>query len=230
MSVPTVKLDIYAHRRSGHHAIIFWIINNFGGFTETYASRVFYNKETGLYFYNDNSNYEYSLLPYEHKIEIRNYEDVLPTEPKKIIIMRDFLNTLASRLSHIHLQKQTNIAEVIKLWKSFCQLILTGDYYPILYNKWLMDKDYRDSIAKELGSPNLDDRSYVNDNAGKSSYTGVVVESNPKEYLERYKKLRLTRTEMELISTDKELETLNQELFEMSIAQQLKEVNYTNAR
>lgn len=217
------KYEFYSHRRSGHHAFIFWMINNLGGFSQAIGTRIFFNPVTGLYFYNDNTHYNYKLDK-EHNTEIRNYEDCLPPpSPGKIVVIRDFLNTLSSRLNHQFLT--TDLAEFINLWKEFARLAITSkDHTFVLYNRWLVDKSYRDEISEKIGIPNLHDNiNYVNHNAGSSSFSANRREHDVNSYLTRYKQMNLNELQKSIILEDQELQKLNIDLFAIDIKQIIEE-------
>ena len=73
----------------------------------------------------------------------------------------------------------------------------------IVFEKWLVDKDYRDSICKNVGINNLDITDYVAEEGGGSSFTLMNLDTKenllnrksmysiPDEYLNKMKQYNL---------------------------------------
>jgi hypothetical protein len=43
------NMTFYGISRSGNHAIIFWVINNLGGFTEMIRNKIYWNPDTIIF-------------------------------------------------------------------------------------------------------------------------------------------------------------------------------------
>lgn len=201
-------MEIYSLCRSGTHAIIFWIINNLGGFTKEANNHIFINEEIGLFYYNNCNHHKY-YLPKKYKILIRNYEDILPKNNTDIIIIRDFGNLLASRYKkygdNLGLSNEyiTDIYKLIDVWKN----MIKSNNYKIYYDKWLISNEYRNKICNDLGIINKDKIDYVSAIGNGSSFIGINLEENNEEYLKRYN--FLNDKYKTIIKSDNELIQLN---------------------
>lgn len=102
---------------------------------------------------------------------IENYEDATEISSgnadKTIIIIRDFYNNMASRLKWerdfrskfrkddmAESETQRQMENAINLWKQYAYNSIhtsRDNIYQILYDKWLVDADYRKEKATELG-------------------------------------------------------------------------------
>lgn len=233
------NINFYSLCRSGHHAIIFWMINNLGGFDESYNDVFFINKKTGLYFYNNVSvrtlehlqkfydmNFCYAT---EYNWMIKNYEDELfESNVDNIVIVRDFLNLLCSRYkkwgNELGWSKKyciTNLNVLINHWKQHAVQYDTSNF--ISYNKWTKDKEYRNKIGIRLGAENLvDNTDYVPNFADGSSFVGLKKEINHTAYEQRYKQIKLPNSFLDIILNDSELLQLNKTIFDISITDILK--------
>lgn len=156
--------DVIAMRRSGHHPIIRWIAGHF--------QRTTFNNDFG----EEGSNQHREIktgefgLPgiYEYKddgtgeCDITNYEDFFVEDALKvaksgrvILIIRDPFNCFASRLKacfNFRHEKHINAANdrAIDLWLDHARSINRPKIYPILYNNWFVDEEYRRKISVEL--------------------------------------------------------------------------------
>jgi hypothetical protein len=214
-----IEWKIYAPRKSGHHAIVEWILRNLGGYTDLVDRNCYVNPSTGVYFYNEVG----SRLSEKFNYELRNWENHLPdrfTHPRNIIVMRDYLNLMASILaSHSQRPRSSKREDIFlfttELWKKFARFCLEKkpeqkECVIILYNRWLTDKSYRDNIGVEMKIPNvIDDIGFVPPTiAGVSSFPG-----QDKKYLERFRQFQFLPGEVDVILKDEELRSLNLALF-----------------
>lgn len=221
------KLLIYTMCRSGNHAIIFWILENLGGTNEMIKDCCYWNRSNSVYFYNNCNHISYNFMN-QYNYMLKSYEDMsvhpVTIDNKPIIIIRDFLNLISSRykkygdklgLNWSYLQDYTKIKN---LWKEHAKLIQSNKAIGILYNKWVVDKDYRDKVGEELGIPNIMDKTdYVSTIGEGSSFNGVALETDKKNYLNRFESISLPeKIKMDLLQDD-ELIQLNNGLFETDI-------------
>lgn len=226
------NFDIYAIRRSGHHAIIFWIINNLGGFTHKLETFMYWNPHTGVYYYNDCADHLYPFVN-KYNYMIRNYEDAWETYGSPIpqifskrknksitipiIIMRDFINLYASRAKK-NTFNNLDIDSLIILWKQQAKAIIEKKAFGILYNKWLVDKKYRDLISAKLGIPNkYDNIDYVPEVGQGGSFSSLKLEKDRQNYLKRYQMVDISEDIIDKILNDKELVELNKKLFNINL-------------
>ena len=215
--------------RSGNHAIIFWLMNNLGGYTNKMDGCVYWNPDTQVYFYNNCNHIKYNFAPH-FNIMFKSFEDIYTHDPDmpdhhKIIIIRDFINLVSSRfrkyknklgLNWSYLQ---DLEPIIKLWKIQAKECLNNpSVIPILYNSWLTSKDYRDEISERLSIPNaVDNTSYVSVIGEGSSFCGKKLEQDKGSYLERFKSVDLPQEMKNKILADEELLELNLTLFGIDI-------------
>ncbi len=211
---------LYSLHRSGHHAIIFWILNNLGGVEAKHSTSVYVQGQNIIYF-NDMgwrgtkkyyNTYKNSLSDYGMCFE--SYENILPSKSSNmtICILRDFVNMYASQKKK---KLNRNIRTTIQLWKN---LYKADDIILIKYNSWLLDKDYRDNIAKIIGIENInDDTSQVPNIGGGSSFINCKKELDIQRYISRYKFEKLTPNEIKIILSDKELIEIHKKEFDMDL-------------
>jgi hypothetical protein len=118
----------------------------------------------------------------------------VPGEQTTVLLLRDPLNHLASRLAAR--EKAPDLFKVdkpyIQLMSTYCAeaLGLAGHLDPkvvILFNRFVADRSYRDTVAGALGVPNLDLVTEVSTYGGGSSFTGVAPLSSPASVLTRYR-------------------------------------------
>lgn len=226
-------------RRSGNHPIIYWIsrcIDN-GNIPEEMSDvhpldNIFHNSSKTLYFFNDWLDYKTNYLN-NNNIKVNgeymlySYEDVRMnytqqyTDPNvtNIIILRDPLNTMASRIKHKMDQLSYYISseDVIDIWKAYASecLNITKKFKNllfILYNRWVVDKKYRKDICGKLNIPYFSDTKYVPLNGNGSSFIGRKLESDPNIYNKRYELIDFNETQIKLLD-DPELHELSSKLF-----------------
>lgn len=217
--------------RSGNHAIIFWMMNNIAKYTKFINGCVYYNPEESIYFYNNCNHINYTFID-DFNYMIKSYEDA-PYEKvkdrmndgKKIIILRDFMNMLASRFKkyntslgfdHTYLQK---IEDIIYAWKTLAkESLLNEDIIFILYNRWLVDEEYRNDISDMLDIENKnDDTTYVSHIGEGSSFCGLKREHSKINYVDRYKHIKIPDSILNIVKADKELYLLNKLIFNHDI-------------
>lgn len=209
------RYEIYTLCRSGNHAIIFWLIDNICKIDKKYDGMCYWNDDAKLYYYNNcnhinynnfMSDYNYLLLSYEDADIIENKntnivesKNITGTDTiegvtnKVIVIVRDYLNFMASRykkygcklgLNDSYLQ---DYKQIKNLWIKLCNDIIAGKAVGIIYNKWLISKEYRDEVSLVLNIPNINDNtSFVSDIGEGSSFCGVKLENDKNNYLNRF--------------------------------------------
>ena len=173
---------------------------------------------------------------------VRNYEDKeiqnLNFNGEQIIIMRDVLNLISTRYKKLeklieirknrYTQKEIvdkfvnfSIQEVpfiIKLWKKHYETVTKNPQIKlILYNKWLISKEYREQISNLLNvTKNIDDIDYVPMHGTGSSFIGQKLDK-VQNYLSRYKQVKLPKKITSLLLNDEILLQINKEIFELDI-------------
>jgi hypothetical protein len=254
------NIDFHASSRSGHHAIIYWMLNNLGG---CYPSKFYLsidhlkglndcNLKTQVYFYNTIANKPNVKFPSEYNYLVRNFESVnyikecgaslfdlrllFEQEEETFFIIRDFLNLRCSRYKRrlnrnlssgkpvdINLEL-SNTIELVDVWKQEAFLYKNLPHKTFSYNKWVLDKNYRDYIGDCLSIPNKIDNTNMVPDVGKgSSYIGLEKEKDLQNYFTRYKSTKMPENCIEYILSDSELQDLNLELFDIDIHKALTE-------
>lgn len=223
---------IYTLCRSGNHAIIFWIINNFGGYSEEHSIRevIYKSNDNSLCFVN-NINHPVYRTPHINTLLSYNtllisLEDYYPgkLEKDEIIILRDFYNTLASRykafrpLLGIHNEDYIHdLTTFIKYWKNLAYLAIASKEY-VYYNTWLNNKNYRDNIMQKLfyTTNKNDNIDFVPLVGVSSSYIGQQKEADITKYLSRYSTTNLPEEWRQTVDNDNEIADLCNKLLETS--------------
>ena len=234
------SINFCSFARSGHHAIIFWILNNLcDGFTEQSNNLYYINKDSGIYYYNDISAVERSskyVYPQQYRHLFKSYEDIpidseysfLYESENTIFIVRDFLNLLCSRYTRCigyrrvlgHREEFKYFVDLIKAWKIHARLYLDTPKRCILYNKWLVDKQYRNTVSKNINIPNIKDNcDFVPSIGNGSSFIQGNKESSDQNYMHRYTQTDLPITMTIPILQDHELYELNRDIFGIDIRQ-----------
>lgn len=169
------ELVMFAMMRSGHHAIIRWILS---GYPESchinnppYDGNILTHLDNAwFYSYGQKTTYAGNLdcLLYNYEdfwpSRLSEYENVLHEELKSerkrvVLVIRSPYNLLASRLkAQFPLPHPT---EAIKCWKEYAREFLRITTYftdPILisYDNWFTSSEYRAIISTQLGITPVD--------------------------------------------------------------------------
>jgi hypothetical protein len=198
---------VFGLKRSGNHAIIRWIGNQFNRY-------IFFNNcsiSKGVPPINPWNNIEINIKPNKPQYFalsniIYSYENIdmlshlidIQTEKfdHKIIIIRDFYNWICSRIKFqqkITKEKIHNwipkIKDEINLWKQYYVLANSDtNFISIYYNQWLENIEYRKALGQQIGIDNIDDSSMskVPNYGGVSSFNGVVAQAQTMKVLDRF--------------------------------------------
>lgn len=153
----------------------------------------------------------------------RNYEDAPFNKNTTIVILRDFINLVCSRYQKYGQYKHNlclnsmyicDLHYLIEIWKQHTKNINNL----IIYNKWLVSKDYRDNISLSLvGIKNtIDNYTYISD-IGQGSSFDKKDTKDISSYMNRYKLVKLPNHMKEIILKDDELLELNKAIFDIDI-------------
>ena len=230
MKYKQIELNFTSLGRSGHHAIIFWILNNLGGVEEMDPAMYFANNTLKIHYFNIASR---NLLcntkcPITFNYLLKSYEDTVTVDSSNIIIIRDFLNLVCSRyergfgrwgvLGYQNYFKK--LEDFFNAWKMHARIILRdGSHKHIMYNRWLLEKKYRDDVSESIGIKNIiDNIDYVPGAMyGFSSFIGGNKEQDLNRYLKRHEQVELPKYLINPILEDIELLDLNKQLFNIDI-------------
>lgn len=219
------QYNIHSLSRSGSHAISYWIIHNIVDSLEELGGGVYIDKNRKLCYCNNYNHYSGPLkynFPYDlFPIVVKSYEDMEFDRYASVIILRDFLNLLASRYKkyqkNICLENRY-ICDIIRLTQVWKQHTLCPQK-TILYNEWLVSKEYRDNVSfKILGIENINDKiDYVSTIGGGSSFGDSLEQQEPIKYLTRYRQIILPQYMIDYILQDNELIQLNKQIFNIDL-------------
>ena len=204
-------IEIYGLRRSGHHAIISWLIKNL---EEQYGlDKVYYiNDASNSRFAsgeNLNKHLLYQIWKCQPEIIILSYEDV-PTEVSrledriertKIVVVRDILNNAASRYQRALIAKTTLFPNChMKIDESIIDIWMNHAKHPDIfkYEDFLLNKGKRDELSIKFGAANLDYTDKVNDYANGSSFVGIQLDKK-ENYLKRHEMVDLPERILNLV-------------------------------
>jgi hypothetical protein len=239
------KIEIHSLSRSGHHPIIFWIIHNISGIKfrdgDNKIDHIFrkdqnkyYDEKKNLYYFN-HVNKSNDVFPERYKYLIKNFENFkYEHTTDSVIVHRDFLNLLASRLK-IWEERTINFLDnpidcnfywknTLEIWKIHAKNILNHNN-GILYNKWISDRNYRDQVSNKIGIVNsVDNIDYVPKHANGSSFIGRVKENDTNNYLNRYLMVDFPYEIIDYISKDNELIDFNYNLYDIDILEQINKI------
>jgi hypothetical protein len=192
------KFYVISMMRSGHHAIIEWILSHFG------PSTLFNN-------FPFKEEYKYNESNPGEPCKIINFEDFTIEEAKEnikslgwtdaqpIIILRDPYNLFASRRRASFETRREKVGEETKeLWLNHAREFIRDTqslHNPIMisFNSWFQDALYREFIATKFNVPFIVDRSARISTFG---YGSSFKKSNPTEnayelnVLERWRELQ----------------------------------------
>ena len=247
-----LNLQLFALCRSGNHAIIEWMlrnvchhpIENVRGVTGLYVQQ---SKEDGVYFRN-NVNHTVPdqkrwKPPRQYKLMIESHEDTpirsIRSGYTAFAIIREFGNLLASRYQKFWAEDSKRLAhwsrephnrtylirikELIAAWKNHARSIQQKKVIGVLYDRWVVDLAYRNSVMELFGLHNwADDRSNVSECGDGSSFIGMELENDHSRYLNRWEQVEFPADLKRAVLADKELITLNKELFGTDLEQEMK--------
>lgn len=198
---------IIAARRTGHHAIINWvdsILPGEGVIIEdvdwVYNKPLFvpiYQKDTITFLDHDIikkplsiSNQKYCIFNIEERDlnyiknninQTKGWDDIT-----LIINQRTFLNFLSSKLKHYAESAQKPLYNGIEKWAQYSQEIdnptIFPNHIPILFDKWVQHREYRENIANKLGTDIKNEITHkVSDNGRGSSFDGLSYQDKAKQ-------------------------------------------------
>lgn len=196
-------------RRSGNHAILEWLSHSLGNGNERKIiehNRIFQYGD--VYYLNEVNTMrrkvqprldkikEYKHLIFAYEDEPTTFKHELDKSTQTLLIVRDIHNLMASRQQRINRSKR---GFDMKMDNKFVETWLQHANQPseniIYYEKWLIDKQYRDSILERLGSTNLDNTSTVNSAGGGSSFVGLKLDETH-NLLNRWQQVDLDEKQM----------------------------------
>lgn len=189
-----MNLNIIALPRSGHSAIMFWLLNQID---PVYMGDVgqLHDKKLG-YSWQQTDN-SIVICPHHKRYKLRlTHRNLLDTylhlnknaifdwqaidflhpnlTEKSIIVLRDWYNNLASLIKHTPNIHENTIQQYYNIWEEQAKFIYKYKPIHIIYNKWINSQKYRKKITQLLGLPFNDYGFYrVPHNGSGSSFDGT---------------------------------------------------------
>jgi len=211
-------IEVYGLRRSGHHAIVSWLIKNFenhlGLDKVYYINDVLHSRFASGE--NLNRHLVYQMWKSAPEVIIMSYEDSFTNVSRledridrtKIVVVRDIVNTAASRYQRALTAGTINRSDChMKMTQDFVDKWLEQAQHPNIfrYEDFLFNKPQRDSLSRKFNTPNYDITGVVNDYGNGSSFVGISVDDK-KNYLKRHEMVKLPEDVITLINQPKVLE------------------------
>jgi hypothetical protein len=205
--------NFWGVRRSGNHAIVNWAMSNFVDLNnkiDIAPSKFYRYYIDGLLFINDYDSTR--AIDFEHlkkglklnpKIVIFTHEERLFSvtvksrlKSKNFIIVRNLENVIASYYKKEWPEEHNRNIDrsLFDLWEYY----LKSEYPKIHYDRWLIDKKYRDEIADLMGVENRDITNIVTKEGGGSSFIGLNLDSSDR-LLNRFSQVDLPDSIIDLI-------------------------------
>jgi hypothetical protein len=214
----------YGVRRSGNHALIDWLLDHSDAPRRHY-NNVDIRQDGMLWMLQDQVDFRPGDL-LQQTWELISFEDcdlekdsILPPCKTKVLLLRNPLNVIASRLKRsLRNAREGNperlgpIQEAVKLWKQHAKEFLghtnyLGNFVGILYDCWLQSAEYRSSVAASL-SLDFTDKGFGSSYGHKFSFGS---DFDTSAYLERYKEYQ---GDLEFVGClDDELQELTKAIF-----------------
>lgn len=228
-------IEIFANRRSGHHFFMSWLVSNLSGIKDSKIKNLnkitwitdkicHYNDATYHAFFDEekvkyelkkiiDKKPEYLLINYEESdiYNSLNCEGSLieSYKPKKIIFIRDFYNTMASKWKvsntdlkefYFGFEKNEQIMENIKYWKIMAKNYLMEGNEGIKYEDLLNNQQRRVDFLKNNFK--------VKEKFTPDNFKGTKSSFESKNYNERYREVNFSENFIRLAQEDDELNYL----------------------
>lgn len=218
-------IEIYATRRSGHHAFISWLIANITGKTHNFNlhlnpveefenlvhinDALFNKRVVGEYLTNNKNKIPLFILNYEENDIIESIAN--DTKTIKVVFVRDFLNVMASKIASPNmkgiykgLKDETIIKENIFNWKKLAKHYLESDLLKIKYEDFITNGDIRGEFLFNL----LKLKDEYNPLNLKGTNSSFVNQYDPSKLNSRYKNVKFPDIFKDIVKHDSELNEL----------------------
>lgn len=227
-NVADSDIQVYGIKRSGHHAIIFWILGHYKSYHYYNNCWINRKKVSALEFYKLIKGVEKPIVlssfedrqDHLKKSSIVNLGNYLKLpRMTRVLIIRDPFNNYASRFK---LGKEfSSIFKQTSMWKETAREYLgitnhLGDkVIKVNYNQWFKDISYRKELSTNFGVFTDNNYSYVPEIGGGSSfdhrkYNG---KSDEMHILQRWRKYINDPVFCQTILKDEELMDLSARIF-----------------
>ena len=183
-----------AMKRSGHHAVMNWVLSScpnskFLNNVESSSNKQFMMSLDMSQFLVDAEWFLYNIEDYD---PFKTYSVLKEHPSKDVLVLRDLKNCMASRLATTGVVK----AGMLELWKKHAKMYLDDDLdmIKINFNNWFKSCAYRNWIASLIGFENHDCGLKDVPNYGNgSSFDGLKYngKGNEMDVLNRYKMVQI---------------------------------------
>lgn len=238
VSKENIDYFVFGMKRSGHHAIINWILNHYDSFIYynnciIKNNKLHYTEKNGI-IKNGTPPYEIKLLSFEDRKNINQSSIKSISKIKKpiknILIIRDAYNNYASRFekkinkSNANWVKNWHNYDDVEIWKNYAKEFIGETNYlnaiKINYNLWFQDIEYRKEISKNFGV--FTDKGFEEvpkfGNGSSFDYKKFDNHAQKMKVLERWKNFYNDSNYYKKIVLDKEIKELNEKIFNFSLA------------
>jgi hypothetical protein len=228
-------IEIFANRRSGHHFFMSWLVSNVSGERDTKIKdlnkitwinndichyndatyHAFFDKQKVLNEIEDiiNKRPKYLFINYEES-DVRNELNKEGTlihrnNPLKIVFIRDFLNTFASKWKvsetdlrefYFGFKNRKEIYQNINQWKVMAKNYLNDNFIGFKYEDLLINSVDRINFLKENFN--------VNETFKPNEFDGTKSSFSTLNFNERHKEVNFSNDFKEIINNDSELNYL----------------------
>jgi len=227
-------IEVFANRRSGHHFFMSWLVSNITGEKDTKIKELnkitwindkvcHYNDATYHAFFNEQKvkdelkeiiekKPDYLIINYEESdiYNKLNKEGTLLYQynPTKIIFIRDFLNTMASKWAvsetdlrefYFGFRNKEQIIENINYWKKMANNFLKENTIGFSYEDLLDNQSEKENFLNKLGIKEVIKTQDIN--GTKSSF-------KTKDFNQRFKEINFSEEFKEICKNDNELNNL----------------------
>ena len=189
----------YGMRRSGNHAVLDWLLHNFSEDRSLFkvkhrlmvSGNSCYLNAVNEYIHRRDSWIDYSFAKFTYKNIIVTFEDTdlcydydYASSCKKIVIVRDIKNLVASRFQKLQALDQSGKSLFNLTEKGFWQKWVLhananqDEATLIVFDKWVKSLEYRNKICEKLNLKNLDIIKRTSTYGGGSSFKGNPAVSN----------------------------------------------------
>lgn len=216
---------ILGMKRSGHHALVYWIGENiincshYNDYRISKEHKKFFsksNKESNRTKFGTggNNNVIINIEDFDPKwFNVCNFKEILPIPKYKkcyiLLIIRDPFNWLASSMK-MGGGPRRRIANRIKMYKDYFRYISEEKIHPenlfiVSYNEWFSDPEYRANLALHLDLPSCDKGvNKVSPRGGGSSFDKMKLRNKAQsmKVLERWKEMKSDPEYIKMIDMD----------------------------
>ncbi len=205
-------INTYTVQRSGSHAVIFWLLSNFAKKDVKYINDTFVrDDDSSVVFFNflnrkRNINIEQKIKQNTFLV-MKGYENIaVPDGDENIVIIRDIVNILCSFYKKHEVLCMRYYKRIISVWKQHIRYANLNPKKSIIYNRWVLDKGYRDNVCFNFDTINyLDSIDTVPIFWSGSSFINLKKETDIQKYLERYKQVILPKPIVSTLLNDNEI-------------------------